>query len=168
MSGAWRKTLMYLGLVEDEDGFESEASATAAPNAQEPHPPRLRRVSSPPQPVSARPEDPPVADAGEAIVRTIPQHTQAATVHRAEPQRFNEARGIGERFREGVPVVLNLRGTEDGIARRLMDFASGLVFGLDGKMELLGSRVYLLTPRDVEVSDDERERLREGDLFDRR
>jgi cell division inhibitor SepF len=62
-------------------------------------------------------------------------------------------------------VIMNLQGTEDSIARRLVDFASGLVFGVNGKIELVASRVYLLTPQDIEVSAEERERLREGGFY---
>jgi len=88
-----------------------------------------------------------------------------ASIHRAEPKRFNEAREIGERFRQGIPVIVNLQGADDAIARRLVDFASGLVFGLDGKIEMVASRVYLLTPANMEVSAEERERLVEGGFF---
>jgi cell division inhibitor SepF len=87
------------------------------------------------------------------------------SIHRAEPRRFNEAREIGERYRQGVPVIMNLQATEDATARRLVDFASGLVFGLDGKIEMVAQRVYLLTPANLEVSAEERERLVEGGFF---
>ena len=109
----------------------------------------------------------PALDRPEAIVRTMPSIRPAATVsiHRAEPKRFNEAREIGERYRQGVPVIMNLQGADDAVARRLVDFASGLVFGLDGKIEMVASRVYLLTPANVEVSAEERERLVEGGFF---
>jgi cell division inhibitor SepF len=107
-----------------------------------------------------------VSEPAESIVRTIPaSRPMSSTIHRAEPKRFNEARELGERFKEGVPVIMNLQGTEDSIARRLVDFASGLVFGLSGKIELVASRVYLLTPQDIEVSAEERERLREGGFY---
>ena len=67
---------------------------------------------------------------------------------------------MADRFKEGTAVIMNLQSTEDSIARRLVDFASGLVYGLDGKIELVANRVYLLTPADVEVSAEERERHR--------
>ena len=88
-----------------------------------------------------------------------------ASIHRAEPKRFNEARDIGERFREGVPVIMNLQAADDPIARRLVDFASGLVFGLDGKIEMVAQRVYLLTPANMDVSAEEREQLVEGGFY---
>jgi cell division inhibitor SepF len=66
---------------------------------------------------------------------------------------------VADRFKEGTAVIMNLQSTDDAIARRLVDFASGLVYGLDGKIELVANRVYLLTPADVEVSAEERERI---------
>ena len=103
----------------------------------------------------------PAPEPAHSVIRTLPQPRPAAasTIHKAEPKRFNEARDLGDKFREGIPVIMNLQGTEDPIARRLVDFASGLVFGLGGKIEMAANRVYLLTPADVEVSAEERERL---------
>ena len=157
MPGVWKKTLNYLGLAEDEeyDDFET------------PRPEELRE----PARVGARParSEPmavqPARD--EAVVRTIPQAlpTPATTIHRAEPRMFNDARELGDRFRDGIPIIMNLQSTEDSTARRLVDFASGLVFGLGGKIETVANRVYLLTPANVEVSAEERERLREGGFY---
>jgi cell division inhibitor SepF len=162
MAGAWRKTLTYLGLVEDEDfeeveaGTEESVSSPVRAGALR----RLGRAEPPMEQVEA-------TQRHEAIVRTIPQSRpgSGSSIHRAEPKRFNEARELGERYKTGVPVIMNLQGTEDLIARRLVDFASGLVFGLEGKIELVANRVYLLTPHDIEVSAEERERLREGGFY---
>ena len=164
MAGTWRKTMKYLGLVE-EDEFDEGPSAIPEPepvavrarSSAEPAP--VRRVRA--EPMTA----PPPMDAPEAIVRTIPQSPSAGTIHRAEPHRFNEARELGERFKDGIAVIMNLQQTEDAIARRLVDFASGLVFARDGKIELVANRVYLLTPANVEVSAEERERLKEGGFY---
>jgi cell division inhibitor SepF len=153
MAGVWRKTLTYLGLVEDEelDEAAAEPSGEAAAIRRLPRSGTIGRTASEP---------------AESIVRTIPaSRPVASTIHRAEPKRFNEARELGEKYKDGVPVIMNLQGTEDSIARRLVDFASGLVFGLSGKIELVASRVYLLTPQDIEVSAEERERLREGGFY---
>jgi cell division inhibitor SepF len=163
MAGVWRKTMMYLGLVEDEDleeqgGIEEHADlrAPALPHAGR-RAGRSRRGTQ----GSALPS----SLEAEGIVRTIPTRTQASEIHRAEPRRFNEARELGEKFKEGVPVIMNLQQTEDPTARRLVDFASGLVFALEGKIELVASRVYLLTPQDVDVSAEQRQRLSEGEFF---
>jgi cell division inhibitor SepF len=163
MAGTWRKTMRYLGLVEDDEvevgpsAIPSLEDASSAPS--EPSP--LRRFRG----GSQEPSLPPPMDSPEAMVRTIPQRPSSGTIHRAEPRRFNEARELGERFKDGVAVIMNLQQTEDAIARRLVDFASGLVFAKDGKIELVANRVYLLTPADVEVSAEERERLKEGGFY---
>jgi cell division inhibitor SepF len=148
MAGVWKKTLNYLGLVEDDEEFVDEL-----PEA-EPAPVRRSR----PQAVREVPAD------AQGVVRTIsPSRPATATatgaIHKSEPRRFNEAREVADRFKEGTAVIMNLQSTDDAIARRLVDFASGLVYGLDGKIELVANRVYLLTPADVEVSAEERERI---------
>ena len=154
MPGAWRKTLSYLGLVEEEEDDEVEESPEDSSYAQPSH---SRRFGGAREPVPVAP----APETVQGVVRTIPQPRPhpATTIHKAEPKRFNEARDLGEKFRDGIPVIMNLQGTEDAIARRLVDFASGLVFGLGGKIEMAANRVYLLTPADVEVSAEERERL---------
>ena len=156
MAGVWKKTLQYLGLVEDEELEDLDEGIEASASRGEPA--SVRRLSRTGASAMDRPE---------AIVRTMPSSRMpgTASIHRAEPKRFNEARDIGERFRQGVPVIMNLQGTDDAIARRLVDFASGLVFGIDGKIEMVASRVYLLTPANMEVSAEERERLVEGGFF---
>ena len=161
MASVWRKTMRYLGLVE-EDEYDEMGASPEATDAQ-PGPVAVaernhRRFGRASAPVGI--------DEPEAIIRTIPQsRPTSGTIHRAEPKRFNEAREVGERFKEGIPVIMNLQETEDAIARRLVDFASGLVFAHDGKIELVANRVYLLTPQDVEVSAEERERIREGGFY---
>ena len=151
MAGVWKKTMNYLGLVEDDEEFVEDL-----PEA-EPAPVRRMR----PQAVREIPAD------AEGVVRTIASPRPAATgaIHKSEPKRFNEARDVADRFKEGTAVIMNLQSTEDSIARRLVDFASGLVYGLDGKIELVANRVYLLTPADVEVSAEERERLAGGGFY---
>jgi len=155
----WKKTLSYLGLVEDDEyDDEPEPDVSHGPDVSS-APRRFGRA----EPVTLHP----APDLGATVVRTIPQPrpSPASTIHKSEPKRFNEARDLGDKFREGVPVIMNLQGTEDATARRLVDFASGLVFGLGGKIETVANRVYLLTPANVEVSAEERERLREGGFY---
>jgi cell division inhibitor SepF len=154
MAGVWKKTLNYLGLVEDEEEFVDEL-----PEA-EPAPVRRMR----PQAVRDTSAD------AEGVVRTIASPRAmgspgASAIHKSEPKRFNEAREVADRFKEGTAVIMNLQGTEDSIARRLVDFASGLVYGLDGKIELVANRVYLLTPANVEVSAEEREKIAGGAFY---
>jgi cell division inhibitor SepF len=147
MAGVWKKTLNYLGLVEEDEEFVDDMP--------ESDPAPVRRMR--PQAVREVPAE------AEGVVRTIASprsmSTGASAIHKSEPKRFNEAREVADRFKDGTAVIMNLQSTEDSIARRLVDFASGLVYGLDGKIELVANRVYLLSPADVEVSAEERERL---------
>ena len=154
MPGVWKRTMQYLGLVEEDELEDIDGEPEPAPR-QEAAP--VRRY--------ARQDVGPVER--EAVVRTMPHARPAAlpSIHRAEPKRFNEAREIGDRYKQGIPVIMNLQATEDAIARRLVDFASGLVFGLGGKIELVAQRVYLLTPADMEVSAEEREKIVEGGFY---
>ena len=156
MTGVWKKTLTYLGLVEDDEIDELDEVGTTQETAE------VRRFQ---RPQAVREADLPAEE--EGMVRTIPS-TRAATagsIHKSEPRRFNEAREIADRFKGGIPVIMNLQSTDDTIARRLVDFASGLVYGIDGKIEMVANRVYLLTPANVDVSAEDRERIAGGDLY---
>ncbi len=158
MPGVWKKALSYLGLVEEEGYEDIDDVEAEAPVRPDPMP--VRPATRSPE-VSAHP----AIHGSDTVVRTIPQPRAGASIHKSEPKRFNEARELGDKFRDGVPVIMNLQGTDDSVARRLVDFASGLVYGLDGKIETVANRVYLLTPANMEVSAEERERLREGGFY---
>jgi len=152
MAGVWKKTLNYLGLVEDEEDFVDEYSDVQPAPVRQMRPQAIRDVPA----------------GSEGIVRTIAAPRTAtgpSAIHKPEPRRFNEARDVADRFKEGTAVIMNLQSTEDPIARRLVDFASGLVYGLDGKIELVANRVYLLTPANVEVSAEEREKIAGGMFY---
>jgi cell division inhibitor SepF len=94
-----------------------------------------------------------------AVVRPLPAGTSKPSV--IGPTSFNDAQEVADKFKVNVPVILNLQGVERDLARRIIDFASGLCYGLGGQMERVATQVYLLTPSDVEVSPEERRRLRE-------
>ena len=150
MAGVWKKTLNYLGLVEDDEDYVDElprptrrrfATCAHSPCATSRRRPRAWSARSPHRGRGHR------RDVGDPQVR-------AATLQRGARRR----RPLQERD----AVIMNLQSTEDAIARRLVDFASGLVYGLDGKIELVANRVYLLTPANVEVSAEEREKFADG------
>lgn len=162
MAGVWKKTLVYLGLVEEDDlndfGYddyaedESTAGAAGATAAAAPAPRRtgsLRRVS----------ENAP-APRRDAVVRAIstpaPGH-----LHLLHPTAFNDAQELGDKFREGYSVIMNLQAADPDLSRRLIDFASGLVYGLAGSIQPVAERVFLLTPAGVQVSAEERRRFLE-------
>lgn len=88
-----------------------------------------------------------------------------AKVHLTDPTTFNDVEEVGDRFRNGIPVIMNLAGASESVAKRLLDFASGLIYGLDGRIERVGDRVFLLTPLGVDVSSEERRRLSERGFF---
>lgn len=112
------------------------------------------------------PDEAPVATerGTPSLVRTLPPLDTTAPVV-VSPVSFDEAQDVGEAFRSGKPVVMNLQALNTDLSRRLMDFTSGLCYALHGKMKKVGHRVYLLTPPDVQVSTEDEERLREAGLY---
>lgn len=135
MAGALRKTMVYLGLAEEDeryDGYEDYDEPAA----------RQERSSA----VTPLPQRTPVA----RVVRDVEVGVlnRITTIH---PRTYNEAKNIGESFRDGTPVIMNLTDLDDADAKRLVDFAAGLVFGLHGSIERVTSKVFLLSPAHVEV-----------------
>ncbi len=98
-------------------------------------------------------------------VRPLSPNPAATNVHVVAPTSFTEAQEIGERFRSAQPVIINLTGVDRDLKRRLVDFASGLTFGLNGDMKKVAESVFMLTPSNVEVSADEKRRLQESGLY---
>jgi cell division inhibitor SepF len=99
------------------------------------------------------------------VTPTLAPHPRTADVSRiitVHPRTYNEARIIGEHFRDGVPVIMNLSDMEDVDAKRLVDFAAGLIFGLRGSIERVTSKVFLLSPHDVTVAAEDKERIAGG------
>lgn len=142
MANPLRKTMVYLGLA-DED-FEYEDSAPAAPAA--PH--------AAPQPVANRAPVTPLRRATPQRAAAPAEMNEIVTVH---PHQYKDAQGIAESFREGIPVIINLSQMSEPDARRLIDFASGLSQGLYGKIERVTSKVFLLSPAHVAVSGEQAE-----------
>jgi cell division inhibitor SepF len=147
MAGALRKTMVYLGLAEDErdDGYDSYDDYDEPSVRQDP-PSRQERSAA----VTPLPSRTPVA----RVVRDVEVGAlnRISTIH---PRTYNEAKNIGESFREGTPVIMNLTDLDDADAKRLVDFAAGLVFGLHGSIERVTSKVFLLSPAHVEVTANE-------------
>ncbi|WP_392542408.1 cell division protein SepF [Oryzobacter telluris] len=146
MAGALRKTMVYLGLAEDQGRYDDEyyegyEEPTEVEDAHEPH--RGAEVT----PLHTRQ---PVAH----VVRS-PEAVGISRITTIHPRTYNEAKTIGENFRDGVPVIMNLTDMSDSDAKRLVDFAAGLVFGLRGSIERVTSKVFLLSPETVEVNAEE-------------
>lgn len=178
MAGAMRKMGVYLGLVEDddrtdydaypEDGYDSYADydedvATGyAPPADVEHHRGTRRGLAPAAPASA-----PGVSGGVAL-RDRPSTVSAASEYRIttlHPRTYNEARTIGEHFRDGVPVIMNLSEMDDSDAKRLVDFAAGLSFGLRGSIERVTNKVFLISPQNVSVTAEDKARLKQNAFF---
>jgi cell division inhibitor SepF len=147
----------------DADGTGSVRTLSSA--AGDPSEPVTRRPASPsnaptnghaPRPLAERPNP---ARPRPAVVR--PLAVAAAKPHVVAPASFTDAQQIADEFKRTVPVIVNLQGVERDLMRRIIDFASGLCYGLGGQMERVANHVYLLTPSDVEVSPEERRRWRE-------
>lgn len=172
MATMWKKTLSFLGLVEEYDDEyadlppegEEPAVRTTEP-APRPEPTNVRRIA----PHASRPVDP--VPRGEPRGNGLDERYDPARtvgtgqVHVTNPTTFNDVEEVGERFREGIPVIMNLAGASESVAKRMLDFASGLIFGLDGRIERVGDRVFLLTPSGLDVSTEERRRLSERGFF---
>ncbi len=98
-------------------------------------------------------------------MRSVESRAQPAEVHLIVPKSFNDAQQIADKFKGTIPVILNLQSAETDLAKRLIDFSSGLTYALDGGMQRVADKVFLLTPRNVEVSAEERARLLEKGFF---
>ncbi|MDN4173041.1 cell division protein SepF [Nocardioides sp. SOB77] len=164
MSGAMRRIGEYLGLLEDTgrydeyDGDDYHTQETtpvaAAARAQRPR-------SAAPAPVADLAERRrPVAPVPSAGV--VAELSRITTLH---PSTYNEARTVGENFREGVPVIMNLSEMDDADAKRLVDFAAGLVFATRGTIERVTNKVFLLSPPNVSVAAEDKQRIAEGGFF---
>ncbi len=154
MAGVWRKTLIYLGLVEDD-----ELDEYAYEEHEEEEPPRKqsRRAAA----HAAREQEEAFASRREAVVRPIPTQAQAR-FHLVTPTQFKaDAQEVGDKFREGFSVLMNLHAAEARERQRLIDFASGLAYGMGGGIQPAGENVILITPPGVQVSAEERQRFLE-------
>jgi cell division inhibitor SepF len=156
MSGAMRKMGVYLGLLEDtgrydEDYFEADEPEQDADRAR---PAPVAQLAERRRPVASAP----VATAG-------PQMAELSRITTLHPTTYNEARVIGENFRDGIPVIMNLSEMSDTDAKRLVDFAAGLVFGVHGTIERVTNKVFLLSPPNVSVAAEDKQRIAEDGFF---
>jgi cell division inhibitor SepF len=181
MSGTMRKLGLYLGLVEDDedardrryadDAYDDDELVEVAPqpvsarrwSTEEPAPTTaLRRA---PEPVTS------VRTRGSAALDTqlrpapAPAFEEGYRITTLHPRTYNEARQIGEHFRNGTPVIMNLTEMDDVDAKRLVDFAAGLIFGLRGSIERVTAKVFLLSPEHVEVTAEDKARIAENGFF---
>lgn len=148
MANAMRKMAVYLGLVDGGEEYDAQ-SAQVDERPTEVYrnpPPRLveRSISS------------------VVVERPMERPDRIVTLH---PRNYNEARTLGEHYREGVPVIMNLTEMDEPDAKRLVDFAAGLVFGLHGSIERVTAKVFLLSPADIKVSQEDKNAAAQASFF---
>jgi cell division inhibitor SepF len=180
----WNRTLVYFGIAEedddwDEDGYLTEEDLERTYSER----PNVRRLTprgrqrdfddwTDPDPEEAAPatavlrprnsrRSAPAAAPTAGPIGAIP----SVQVHLVVPRSFNDAQQIADKFKELIPVILNLQSSDADLSKRLIDFASGLTYALDGGMQRVADKVFLLTPRNVQVSAEERARLLERGFF---
>lgn len=180
MPGAMRKLGLYLGLVEDDeheryddeydDGYHGDHRADHRGGYDEQ--PAVRRYPQAAPAAARRSFDTAPRSQGAVALDTAPRPSVVPAVHdegyritTLHPQSYNDARAIGEHFREGTPVIMNLSEMNDNDAKRLVDFAAGLIFGLHGRIERVTNKVFLLSPEHVEVTAEDKARIAEGGFF---
>lgn len=152
MKDYWHKALVYFGFADeqypqdqaDEDG--EEEIFESAPTVR-----KLNRTAE-----SNRVD--------RTLIRPV-QETPQAKVHVVEPRSFNDGQKIADKFKIEIPVIMNLQQVEKELSKRLIDFASGLTYALDGGIQRVAEKVFLLTPKNVGVSAEERRRLQEKGFF---
>jgi cell division inhibitor SepF len=179
LSDVWARTLVYFGIAEeedwDEDGYVPEDELADDPY-ERPNvrhlPSRRSRHTYDDDWTDPEPEDGqrtsilrPRADSRRVRNLQAVQGPGASRVHLILPRSFNDAQQLADRFKLGVPVILNLQSADAELSKRLIDFASGLTYALDGGMQRIADKVFLLTPRDVELSAEDRARMLERGFF---
>jgi len=168
----WNRTLVYFGIAEEDEWDDDYAATEELERSYEEPRANVRRLSTrkrdkdpddwtapaaqsePPRPARLRRVDSPV-----------PAGPAPASVHLVIPRSFNDAQQIADKYKESIPVILNLQGSDAELSKRLIDFASGLTYALEGGMQRVADKVFLLTPRNVQVSAEERARLLERGGF---
>jgi cell division inhibitor SepF len=165
MGSAMRKMGVYLGLLEDTDRYDDPYSDAQPEQYDDRHTGSHAVRPAPVADLSERRR--PQAPAHEPLGAprapgTVAELSRITTLH---PRTYNEARTIGENFREGVPVIMNLSEMDDSDAKRLVDFAAGLVFAVRGTIERVTNKVFLLSPPNVTVAAEDKQRIAEGGFF---
>lgn len=156
-----RKLAAWMGLVEDgryrDDDIDDADELTDDVYVEEDEPSAdVSRVQALPQ---RRPKPvTPVAQPQKEVA-------DLSRIVSVRPRSYNEARVIGENFRDQIPVIMNLSDMEDGEDKRLVDFAAGLIFGLRGNIERVSSKVFLLCPANLVVGPEDKERIASGGFF---
>src|SRR5881392_2077911 len=175
----WNRTLVYFGIAEEDDDWDDEDGYIAEESLERSYRerPNVRRLT--PRRRGPDFEDWTESDEERATARVPavkPSRTarpqieavpspNSVRVHLVLPRSFNDAQQIADKFKQSIPVILNLQSSDAELSKRLIDFASGLTYALNGGMQRVADRVFLLTPKNVEVSAEERARMLERGGF---
>ena len=181
LKDTWHRALVYFGLAEDHDyGPEYEEDFEPETGTEEVYEGRRERGDSSSVrrlPTSRRPrrdeiddifgDDEPIGGGRTRTLRPVDNGGDGGDlqVHLVIPRNFNDAQQVADQFKRSVPVIINLQTTDKELAKRLIDFASGLTYALGGGMQRIADKVFLLTPANVDVSADEKARLLERGFF---
>jgi cell division inhibitor SepF len=179
-SDVWNRTLVYFGIAEDEewdeDGLETQEELEREYRSRSTRQ-NVRRLPRRREPDGWTDDSQSVDSAPTAVATSSTSSTSSpsrssrptrlrsadtgskASVHLVLPRSFNDAQQIADKFKDSVPVILNLQSADNELSKRLIDFASGLTYALNGSMQRVADKVFLLTPRNVEVSAEERARM---------
>jgi cell division inhibitor SepF len=172
---SWHKTLVYFGLAVDNEAYDDEPEPEPEAELEDRYRerPNVRRLGS----RRRRDEiddifaDEP-AERRTSVLRPVGGSSGGRNgrsgevrVHLVVPKSFNDAQDVADKYKDSIPVILNLQGSETDLAKRLIDFSSGLTYALDGGMQRIADKVFLLTPRNVEVSAEQRAALIEKGFF---
>src|SRR5216117_1444912 len=167
---SWHRALVYFGLAEDRDPYEDEEhpEPEAELEDRDRERPNVRRLQRRRRDDfdDIFPDDEPGRPT--TVLRPVSGRGNGRSgvrVHLVIPKSFNDAQQVADKFKDSIPVVLNLQSTDTDLSKRLIDFASGLTYALDGGMQRIADKVFMLTPRNVEVSAEERARLIEKGFF---
>ena len=169
MASAMRKMAVYLGLVEDDHRYQDKYDSYGEYEDYDDEAERSEEADETDARAVVREAEASASYAGYQAAdwraEQVPQTTDLARITTLHPRTYNEARTIGEHFREGTPVIMNLTEMVDSDAKRLVDFAAGLIFGLRGSIERVTNKVFLLSPANVEVTAEDKARMAERGFF---
>jgi cell division inhibitor SepF len=163
----WNRTLVYFGIAEEEEWDDDvhDTNEEVEESYRRRDRRNVRRLPSASDTDEWRSDEtPPSRRERSSRLRSV-DSPSPAKVHLVVPRTFNDAKQIADRFKAQIPVILNLQGADTELSKRLIDFASGLTYALDGSMQRVADKVFLLTPRDVELSAEERARAMERGGF---
>ena len=172
LSDTWHRALVYFGLAEERDAYDDDYEPEPEPEERPRERAPVRRLPSVREGRRRRDDfddifadDEPIAASRTRVLRPVGNGDSDVQVHLVIPRNFNDAQQVADQFKRKVPVILNLQTTDHELSKRMIDFSSGLTYALDGGMQRIAEKIFLLTPRNVEVSAEEKARLLDKGFF---